>query len=458
MVNYMMIEIAVTVICALLFFIISLLLLKRENHRICLCVDNVVIIAFVVIFSFLFPFDYLYSVNNDVSNNSTLLVISSFIAEEIIGYYVVVLIFLIPFLIVFRLVLRNNDKKIPVFLHKSTSSNAILLVAIIMLLIGFITDRLYIKAYGSYSNYLLESNFIRSGASTFDNKWSFLIPFRGCVYLSCILLFSTLFSKGKYCFIKILLFLFSFVYSFLILYSNKGRLSIILFLFIFPTLFVILKFKPKHINIKIFILAPFVFIVFGFLVVLVGDLVSRSSNQNIFYTIAGESSFLFKNFKLLITKTDSYEYRFFSDIVAFPLFLLPSSVWGKYYTYTASDICTILFSGSVKGTNGVYGESPCDLISLGFLQLNVIGVFGLGIVFGFLSGIIFSRVRRIEDNNFRNTILVYLTIYLMVHSIFYCDPYLIVKKMIPGIVLLIVVLALSFFGVRFKEREVIQDI
>lgn len=438
-------NIIMIIVLSIVLLALGIFMLKKNNGHILISVDNIFILFYVVFFGIIFPVDYVYSLNYSKSN-SYLEQISKYTAAELLLYYLCIVIFLVVFVFAFRTIYRNKNKSLPHNIYK-TKQKKLFVISVALLIVGVVADLLYLSAYGGYFNYLSYSGLIRSGVSPIFNRWSFLIAFRGCVCLSSFLLFN-LIRTPKIQISRLLLFVFSFVYSLFILFADKGRLSFVLYFIMFVLLFVFSKYKKNYVSFKMFALSVVGVLLFPVFVVFAGQLLSRSTNNDPFYTIVSETSFVFANFKAIISNGDLYQYRYFSDLVSFPLFILPSSIWRNMVPHTASDICTLLIMGAFKGTEGVYGESPCDIISLGFLQLNLIGVFLTAFVLGFGLGFIFKKINQSKNSQLVFVFSYYLVLYLVLQSVLYCDPYNIVQRLFPAIVFIVLY---KFLGVFIKE-------
>ena len=425
------------------------MLLRRRDHRIVVNLDNIIIFAFIFIFSFLLPFDYFYACTHNATGRY-LIVLSDFQENEFLVYYILEYLFLFVLVNFFRKIYREHGENCCMTRNCSLPCYFIFTVYMLMI-IGIISDFLYLKAYGGYFNYLKYAGLIRSGVFVVDNPYSFLIAFRGFVVLSSIL-FLVLVDKRNV-FHKIF-FLFSILYSLFILYSNKGRLSLILYVLVFPIYFIFKRKQWQTLNISTIIWSVVGLLVFLGFIQLCGQLLDRSTSANIFETIASESAFPFVNFKLLIN--NDIEYRFFSDIISYPIFILPSSIWSKIYPTVASDILTIYLNGSKKGSGGVFGEAPADILSLSYMQLNVLGVIVVAALSAIVIALVFKQLKKIKNDNLRIILKIYLIMYLVLQSIFYGDSYNIVQRMFPLFSFLLLYVFNRFIYCSLHRRKSVQ--
>ena len=444
---------AITIIVfAFSLLLMSFCLFERTKEGILLSVDNVIILGVAVVWGILFPIVYFYSLENQ--NNQYLDIISDYDTLDFILYYICVELFLLFFVQTFRFV-SNKQYHNPFYIGEDIvnivddETDQLYTVSIIVFLVGVIADFLYCRAYGGYFGYLEYSAFIRSGVTNrVNNPWSFLIVFRDCVILSSYLLLAQIKKNNKVSFGRLVFFLISFVYSLMILYANKGRLSLAIYLVIIFSIHWIRKNKIEFLKTKhIFLILA---LSFAFMVVIGGIsiIMDRSSGLELKSMFFDEISFCFANFKVLINEMGFGDLRLFVDIVSYPLFLLPSSLWRKIIPNTASDIMTIFVLGNKKGQGGVFGEIPIDAISIGYLQFGIIGVCLFAIFFGIVSAKLFNRISKFQNLDVRRSLYTYIMIDIFIRSLFYADSYNIVQRCFA-----LVVFALIYFGELLSRKR-----
>jgi hypothetical protein len=228
----------------------------------------------------------------------------------------------------------------------------------------------------------------------------------------------------------------------MVLFANKGRVSLVVYLVVLILTPWIHKNKVEHIRLKqIAIISIFAVVcLWGFIGI--SNLMDRSSEFSPVEILLNEVSFCFSNFKVLISNMKIGDIRLFVDIIAYPIFLLPSSLWTRFFPKTASDIMTIFVFGSQKGVGGVYGEVPIDAISLGYLQLGIIGVCVVAILAGIITAILYKLIDKIFDRKIRLVIITYISVDIILRSLLYADSYNIVQRCFS-----LVVFALVYWGV-----------
>lgn len=446
------------VLCSALFILFSFSLILRNEKGIIITVDNLIVLVFVAYWGVLFPLVYIFVPSN--SNNLFFYNIRSFEALEIFVYYVFVFVFLFLVTKTLRGFLRKKNSAVKLnSFHDDLSPNPIFLIATItLLLIGIISDQLYLSAYGGYINYLKYSALIRSGITdSVANPFSFLIAFRDCVVLATYFLYAMLINRvGRYKKknnLLIILFIISFVYSVAILYANKGRISFIIFFLVIIAARTILNHRVNEINAKVFgkllLLSVIAIFVFGG----VNIILSRfSSTENLLIQLFEEISFPFSNFKVALNSFNIEDIRYFLDILIMPLFILPSSFWRTILPKTASDIMTIATLGYQKGEGNVFGEIPIDAITLSYLEGHIFGVIFVPVFFGILIAICYNLFRKINNVRIRVVISTYFTIDIVLRSIVYCDPYNVVQRLFPLIVFALIYFAINTLNSLIRSR------
>jgi hypothetical protein len=256
-------------------------------------------------------------------------------------------------------------------------------------------------------------------------------------------------TNGKFSFVRVLLFGISFVYSLMILYANKGRLSLVVYILIIFSTHLIRKHNIEFLRIKHMFSILFLFVAGVVGIGWISIILNRSNDLAIDSLFVNEIAFVFANFKVLIDQIEFVDMRFFIDIISYPLFLLPSSLWTKIIPNTASDIMTIIIFGNKKGHGEVYGEAPIDAISIGYLQCGIIGVCVFAIFFGIVSAKVYNRICNFQNLDVRRTLCVYIIIDIFVRSLFYADSYNIVQRSFSLVVFLLIYWGC---GLLCKER------
>jgi len=437
----------VIVIMSFFLLLMSFLLIRRTYNGILMTIDNIVILLFMTVWGAVFPLWYLYASNNRTTKY--LSYIADYTATDIILYYFCVLVFLYVFIFSFRICVKKN-KPFGVELVTLESSDKFFLVTVILFILGVVANHLYLLAYDGFTGYLYYSGYIRSGLTTLVyNKWSFLIVFRDCIILSSYLFFSQIKRNTKKDKVCLILFIISFVLSLLVLYSNRGRISLCIYLFVFLFFVLFRKLEIKILNLKSMLFIFAIGIVAVLVLLLISNILSRSLLENPLANLINETSFIFANFKILLNNMEFEDCRWFIDIVSYPIYLLPSSIWREFLPNTASDIITIFIYGAKKGEANIYGEAPIDAISIGYLQCGIIGIVFFALFFGIIVAKLFNYINSIESGNVKLILIVYVLIDLIIRSIFYADSYNIIQRSFS----LIIFILIHFFVELFFEQK-----
>lgn len=430
----------VVLVLAVSYLLMCVPLLRFKKGQVIISIDNILVAAFAFLFSILFPFVYGYALWGDSTRDYLVDYIAKYEPLQLCWYYLVSYVFMFCMVLVYRRL--SGGRCIADVLNKpqrmTSASQAFMIAAVLLWIIGVASDVLYIWEYGGYATYMEYADALRSGTSDFDNPFSFLMPFRNCVPLASMFFFSLISRKRP---LMLPLFLVAFAHAVLIHVSNRGRLGLVLFLIIFPVYFLIHRFRPMVVNRRMLLLCVGSVVVLLLLLVGVGNLMSRNTSNGVLALLAEETSFFFANFKVILD--NDIDFRFFYDLISYPIYLLPSSIWKLFNLDTVSDLMTIMIDGSKKGEGGVYGEAPIDSIGLAYFQLGILGVIICAVVWGVLLALIFRGAKHIRHPNSSLMVHTYLTFSLVLRSILYCDCYNVVQRMFPFIIFVVLYLFIS---------------
>ena len=445
----MFIKYLIIILCSFIFAFTIFILMKRNNKNIVDCNYNYISLILIAIFSILFPICYFLSIIGFNNNELYIKYFLDFQEFELFYYYFIIFIVSHTFLFVLRKksINLNSIGKIE---NKSFKYNKrIKITAVIMLIIGFVSNYLYLKAYGSYSNYLQYSGLIRSGILTVNNPFSFLMPLRNCINFSSLLFFSLIVNK-KSKKTDILFFLISFIFSILVLYSNKGRLSFVFYFFSIFLFYIFKKNKTNVINLKSIAKISFLIILLFIGLIISGNIMQRNSMNSIILEINEEISFIFLNFKVMLSKGITLEnYRMFKDVLYMPMYFLPSSIWSsKFGIITCDQINTKIWTGFYKGENGITGTIPIDFISFSYIQMGLIGIFIVPTIYAFFCSKILDIINKVNDENNFKMIYSYVLTNIVLVSFFYADPYHIISGCYSFILFIIIYNVIRLFKIE----------
>ncbi|MCQ6526092.1 hypothetical protein [Bacillus mycoides] len=311
------------------------------------------------------------------------------------------------------------------FLRKS------IFVAWLMLIIAVGTYWLYTKVYGGFIAYLDYANLIRSGVFNIQNPYSFFQRFGGFSFFSSFIFFALLIDKeNKKMLSKKSLYIglfLSLCFSFYVLYSWVGRVSIVVYVSTFFLGYILYSYKSVF-----SLMRKILFFSISALLslVLTDAILGRTDNKlGIIEFFTGELSFPFTTFSAVSTLS---QYRWFTDIVVAPLYLLPSRIWAVFLDIeTASSFNTFLISGARKGDSDVLGEIPVDILSFSFMQGNVLGVILVGLMWGSMLYILQRLISKIRVKSIRSIISANIIINVSIMSVLYGDPQHIIVRNFP---------------------------
>lgn len=432
--------------------------LSKENGLVKINACNVLKLAFIGTYGFLFPICSLLTALN-YNTSSMQSYIKQFDFYEVIFYYLCISLVSIAFFGT----LKHKEAYLNIIETDSNSSDNdsddkyAFAIALGMLIVGAIADYLYIRVYGSYSNYMNYSGAIRSGVISVHNPFSFLIVFRSCLSFSSFLFLTQIKSNNKVKFMNLVLFIISCFLSLRVLYSNRGRLGFVIY---FAVIFAYILSKRSKQTVFSFSFQTvwktiLIIVLFVIALYISGETLNRNASENIITQINKEISFIYSDFILVIKNDNKVIYRWFKDAVLFPVYLLPSSIWqNRFGISTASSDLTVLASGFRKGEGGQYGEMPIDFISLSYVQLGVIGILVIPIVYALLFTMTCKRVNRIKDKKIRSMVRIYVIIYIGLDTIFYADPQHIIYRIFALVVFFIIDAMVS--KIRFNKGNEVR--
>ena len=314
-----------------------------------------------------------------------------------------------------------------------------LYAAIIILLLSFLIRWLYVLEFGGFIQYLEYSRLIRSGASDISNPFSFLKPFGELAVISSFMFWGLWIKKYK----KLISFIgltLSLLFSVYILFSNAGRVSLVLY---FATFLVAYAYQ-SNIKSKTILL----FAVIGFPVVIISlyyiSLYFQiKAADSISYYFIKETSFVFVSFFAQLSEGDLF--RLFIDFLMAPTHLLPSS-WTLDWYESASQTNTIIISGAIKGEGGVTGGIPVDLMTLGLMQINALGILPVGMLFGIVIRRLDYFLRLIQNKPLQNILISYFSLRIAFIGILYSQPDHFIGGLFSLISVLIILYIINTFG------------
>ncbi|MGE6366147.1 hypothetical protein ACQKD9_20585 [Bacillus paramycoides] len=184
--------------------------------------------------------------------------------------------------------------------------------------------------------------------------------------------------------------------------------------------------------------------------VLTDAVLGRTDNKlGIIEFFTGELSFPLTTFSAVSTLS---QYRWFTDIVVAPLYLLPSRIWAVFLDIeTASSFNTFLISGARKGDSDVFGKIPVDILSFSFMQGSLLGVILVGLMWGSMLYILQRLISKIRVKSIRSIISANIIINVSIMSVLYGDPQHIIVRNFPIIFGFIMMGICSEFSITNKK-------
>lgn len=385
--------------------------------------NNIFIIMNVTMSSLIFPILY---ITKKVPKNT-----SDYEVIDILTYFVCNLLLVIGVNIGYMVTLKkkNNTQKMYI---KKINIRVLRRIIWLYLIVGLGLYLLYLSAYGSYNNYINHSLAIRIGYMSVKNKFSFLQPFGEFSQISTLCFMALLFiNNEKKKKSDLIGFIVSFIFAIGVLYANKGRLAMMVFFLVLG-----LSFINILVSNRIFrSLLVGGICIFGFVALeFINKILNRGTYLSFTDMILGGLSFVPNNFFYWIKNLNISNARYMIDILLIPVFFLPSRIWSSFFGIrTVSELNTKALTGYFKGTGGVTGETPVDLLTLGYIQLGIIGVLIIGILFGKLLKYIDKKLFSIEIASFKIVIYYYIVFQVIMRTILIGDPENVVTRLFAAI-------------------------
>lgn len=307
-------------------------------------------------------------------------------------------------------------------------------LAYLLLFVSFILRYLYVLEFGGFFAYLEHNRALRSGIITVSNPFSFLQPFGALAFFSSYFFWALLLKRYRPILVTIGL-IFSVPFSLYVQYSYSGRVGFLLFL----ANFILIYMYSRRVSAPLLVASAFlsVPIIFAFLF-FVSNYFDIKGADSIEYFVIKETAHLYTSFFAQIN--DGFLFRGFSDFVLAPLNLLPSSLVGGFFE-TADTTNTILLYGGPKGSDGIYGGIPVDIITLGLMQVHVFGVFFVGFLFAWFLKRVQFVFRLISYRPILYVLASYVSLRLAFLGLLYAHP----PHFMAGVFPLLVVIFLMIF-------------
>ena len=306
-----------------------------------------------------------------------------------------------------KLYLQNDDK----FWKQLTN------YSILILVVSIVSYYLYAKAYGGFVGLLSHTMMIRVGLVDVANPWSFLQRFGSFSFISSYCLFSVMLNKNVVPSTRKLAtfsWIISFIFSFFVAISYGGRGVVLNMLLIYMLTLVFAKSN----SISSILFKHWFKILIAIVGFILTSLFWRGEIDSPKTFIAVGYSYLFNSFT---TSLNNDNYLYFVEVLIWPLFFLPQSLYmGKGFV-TTNMYNTYLMQGGFKG-DVVYGvtitgECTTGFLSFSYYQLGIVGVFLFSIVIGFCIKKWNNRLKIMPPSPFRNLIYAYYVIQFVYYFI-----------------------------------------
>lgn len=313
----------------------------------------------------------------------------------------------------------------------------------IALTVGMAATYFYAKNIGGLVGSLEFASQIRAGFLV-ENRWSFLKPFAG-MSVTCFLLFCALIGSGRP---KFFIWLGVSVSAIFYLYFAMMGIGRVTMLFSLAVLVLLWVHSKGWGNYKVILMSPAFAVVGVYLMFSLSQQIGVKSRATFSEFVAAELSFPAASFFAhydLDTQT-----RWFYDFMVAPAYLLPSS-WNQKFISDPVAVNTKAIFGAEKGSYGVTAAVPVDILTLGYLQMSVFGIFFVGVLF---AGAL-RLAQYVADYRLPNFIVPAATSYfvlrLAVAPVIYADPSTLMGHLFGMIATICVIWAVSLVArIQFR--------
>ncbi len=355
-----------------------------------------------------------------------------------------------------RLGYKLSYSKSKFIIKKIANKLVIYKTSLICFLIGFGAFYLYTNNYGGVHNSLIFSGAIRSGfgedlmvGSGSTLFFKNLIPLMSFLPLTLFLCFLN--DRKKLYFVG---FLFTFAIATFGLFVMAGRGRIAIYTLSLATCAYIFIRSNRNISMKFllyFLILFFFFDIFVhygksfFNLFLLDKTLEELIDEKPYIPLITFSSYYeHRIFSAIIaTKQEYKSWTLFYDSLAFPLYLIPSRVFGTTAPDSISFLNTYLFTG-IWDSN-----IPPGLVGYGLYSFGIVGVIFSSLILGFSSGFIDKKFRTCRFNDNFETVVYIPLIFIWPIYFIQGDPRVLLVNVTP---LLIFLLILYLYKANLKLK------
>jgi len=333
-------------------------------------------------------------------------------------------------------------------IFRGVSQKRLIFWLYVMLLLGILTQYLYVIDYGGFIAYLELSVILRSGLIDVADKsrFSFLLPFGGFAVVAFYGFFG-LFLTERRSLSLVLGLLVSFVCAAYVVFASAGRVVIISSLaIIILAIFLANKINRRSIFIAAILGAPVVLLVFF----IISNALNLKGADDFGIYLARETSYIFISFFAQLEKGNNFQ--LFQELFLAPAYLLPQSMTNTWLD-SATDINTRLIYGANKGEFGITGSVPVDLLTFGIMQFHVFGVLIYAFTFGYILRLLSWVASSFSQGGVAASYLAYIFIRIAAFGVFYSYPKHILHGSFAFITCLLVIWSVKFFRGSFGRRR-----
>ena len=336
---------------------------------------------------------------------------------------------------------------------RSQNTNKILLVGIICLILGLISELVIIKNFGGVFNAISMAEKLRAygvDRSNYMPQNLLFVNILSGISLAAPFIFRFIMISKKRMWLTTL-YVISIVISCFYLLFFAGRLPIILFVSCFVFNFVFNKFKKPWLMIALFTVIMFVSVTLleDFLFYLSYGYIKNNTNSG-FLRQVNDFSFPYSNNLAAYKMNELFGYRYGIDLVTWIINIIPTNflkIFGLTKVTSGYEYLTLYYD-----PQGVtLGGTPTDFVTLGIRQLPFIGPLLITILYSFICSVIDKAIDKI---NFKKLTFVKVRIASIMFIIVpYADYDSFFRNRFDMVIVLLLVIGIIKYPIKKESKS-----
>lgn len=317
----------------------------------------------------------------------------------------------------------------------------------VMAIGAIVAQYIYAIDYDGFLGVFDYSLALRSGVldDALKSRFSFLAPLAGFSIIACYGFLGLILRREGRPRSAWMGFVVAFVFAIYVLISLQGRVGLVVFV---ASIGLGIVFVNSRNPLMIAFGFPAAVIIGVVALRLSSEILKRGSSASNLQFMTQQVSFVYTGFWAW-SDNPNISFRYFYDLIVAPIFLLPSSLTAGHFS-RVGDIHTAEILGAPKGVDGVMGAMPLDLVTLGYLQFGLLGVFVCALIFGAILRVLQNIVDGIEHDGIRAVFEAHVSLKIAGLGLIYAEPENLIRGNLP---LIFIVFAVWLFRGRLQRRD-----